>query len=246
MDLKSKLMVIYLVTNKINGKMYVGQTKYTASIRWSQHKNAALIQKINTPFYKAIRKYGAEAFEIKILDTASSREELNKKEISTILNLRKTNILYNLTTDGFTVSRKWTEEEKKTRSKPPVEKQQIVCLNNKTTYSSIREAGKILNLKETSISSVLVGRKNAVKGFVFEYTDEQKRQKSILLKELRSLKLKENHYLGRKVVDLSTGTVFESIKKAAKHYKVSPSSIGRFLKDGWGKCHNLNLRYLEA
>jgi hypothetical protein len=41
----------------------------------------------DTKFYRAVRKYGVENFQIELLDTANSREELNDKEEFWILKL---------------------------------------------------------------------------------------------------------------------------------------------------------------
>lgn len=52
---------IYLITNLINGKQYVGKTKYTLSHRFSQHCNCKWY---NTYIHNAIQKYGKENFKI--------------------------------------------------------------------------------------------------------------------------------------------------------------------------------------
>ena len=53
---------IYLITNKINGKQYIGQTVKTVQKRWSRH--LADSKNFDFYFYKAIRKYGKENFKV--------------------------------------------------------------------------------------------------------------------------------------------------------------------------------------
>lgn len=69
-------MIIYKLTNKVNGKIYVGQTVRTAEERFKQHKycKTSLIG-------KAIHKYGAENFSIEVLAECKTREELDEMEI---------------------------------------------------------------------------------------------------------------------------------------------------------------------
>lgn len=70
-------MRIYLITNTVNGKQYVGQTIHTLSERWANHcsKNSGCIALKN-----AIHKYGKDSFKIEEIDTASTREDLDEKE----------------------------------------------------------------------------------------------------------------------------------------------------------------------
>lgn len=94
--------IIYLVTNKINGKQYVGQTVGTVHKRLKNHFLSAAPEKGPTDFFhNAIRKYGCESFCIEEIDIAGSREELDNKEI---LHIRLRNTLapcgYNLTSGG--------------------------------------------------------------------------------------------------------------------------------------------------
>lgn len=81
MDVNSAYGIIYVVTNLINGKRYVGQTIKGLDERKRQHLKDAKIAYHNAPLYKAMRKYGTDAFSWEIQDYAFSREELNQKEI---------------------------------------------------------------------------------------------------------------------------------------------------------------------
>lgn len=96
-------LLIYKITNLINGKIYVGQTTKTLEQRLAKHwSEANCASRPNNYFHNALLKYGIENFIIEKLDTASSIEELNKKEYYWIekLHSRDKNIGYNLMTGG--------------------------------------------------------------------------------------------------------------------------------------------------
>lgn len=67
-------MIIYKIENKINGKIYIGQTKNSLNNRVANHfKNESFIG-------NALRKYGIQSFDVSIIDECSSKEILNEKE----------------------------------------------------------------------------------------------------------------------------------------------------------------------
>ena len=73
--------IIYCVTNKVNGKRYIGQTTMPLYKRWHAHKRA---DGRCLSLSAAIKKYGAECFEVVEIDRAYSREELDAKEVAHI------------------------------------------------------------------------------------------------------------------------------------------------------------------
>jgi group I intron endonuclease len=72
--------VIYKITNLINRKVYIGQTKQKLRQRWSGHKYCSKNNTNNMNISKAIKKYGPENFTIEKIDEADSFESLNLLE----------------------------------------------------------------------------------------------------------------------------------------------------------------------
>lgn len=60
---------IYKVTNKINGKIYIGKTVRTIKIRWKEHCSDYKKRNMEKrPLYDAMNKYGIENFEISLVE----------------------------------------------------------------------------------------------------------------------------------------------------------------------------------
>ena len=71
---------IYKITNKLNNKVYIGQTIKSCQKRWTQHKNNS-----NKPYfsqivlYKAFNKYGIDNFEFEEIEEVPN-EMLDERE----------------------------------------------------------------------------------------------------------------------------------------------------------------------
>ena len=77
---------IYKITNTVNTKVYVGQTRqFPASKRWYSHKWDASHGRTKTAFSNAIRLYGSEKFMFEVVCICADLDELNKKEKEYIL-----------------------------------------------------------------------------------------------------------------------------------------------------------------
>jgi len=76
-------MIIYKITNKINNKIYIGQTTRRLKTRWNGHISKSY-SKTGSPLHAAIKKYKKENFTIEIIKKCYSREELNEEEIRLI------------------------------------------------------------------------------------------------------------------------------------------------------------------
>lgn len=72
--------IIYLMTNKINGLQYVGQTSSTLELRMVGHKYEAKVCRPNVYFVRAMHKYGFENFDVEIIEECPD-EQLDNKEI---------------------------------------------------------------------------------------------------------------------------------------------------------------------
>lgn len=87
------IYIVYVHTNKVNGKKYVGMTN-DSERRWrnkgieykpSNKKNQ------NVPFWNAVKKYGLKGFDTEVLFEGLSFDDCCKKEIETIKKLETTN-----------------------------------------------------------------------------------------------------------------------------------------------------------
>lgn len=103
---------IYTITNRVNGKKYVGQTTRDARSRWTDHavqyKTASGRRRI--PLYNAITKYGIQNFEFRVIQLCATQEELNAQEEYWITELNTLATGYNIRHGG--AQNYWTDEER--------------------------------------------------------------------------------------------------------------------------------------
>lgn len=97
-----KIPLIYCLTNKVNGKRYVGQTMYPLAMRWAHHVSYAKNRKGSMAITRAITKYGPDSFLPEEVERLKYRDQLNVAETFYIIKL-KSHISehgYNLTYGG--------------------------------------------------------------------------------------------------------------------------------------------------
>lgn len=122
-------MIIYNIINKINGKMYIGQTVQKLGQRWYNHYNSK--RDHCRALHNAIKKYGKENFFVEEITKCKSIEEMNYREVFYIkaLNTLSPNG-YNLKTGGG-------------NSLPSEETKKRMSLSNKGKIRSIEQRKRV-------------------------------------------------------------------------------------------------------
>jgi len=203
-----------MITNKKNGKKYIGQTIQKFSRRWSHHLNQG------NALFSAVKKYGKDNFKQEIIDEAKTIEELNSKEKFWI---KKHNTLspngYNLTTggEGFTVS----EESKKRMSLAHIGKKA-----SPEQLKNMSEAQKIAQLKP----SVVADKKERMSGN--KYCVGRKPWNKGL----------ENCF-GKEIKCIELDMIFPSIAEASRKLKIDGSGIAKVLSGKRNHCGGYKFEY---
>ena len=70
---------LYRITNKINGKNYIGQA-YDISKRWSDHRSAVRLNKPTQIIHRALIKYGLDNFEFEVIAGCRTQDDANDAE----------------------------------------------------------------------------------------------------------------------------------------------------------------------
>ncbi len=94
---RSSQAIVYMATNKVNGKRYIGVTTHPLPLRAAQHFSTAKGSRSKAIFHKAIRKYGDDAFEFSILLVCETGLDAFQEEVRLIAELRPE---YNSTLGG--------------------------------------------------------------------------------------------------------------------------------------------------
>lgn len=74
------MAIIYKITNKINGKIYIGETTVSLEERWRDHcKDGANGNHNKSVLHDAIHKYGADNFTIEQIDEVPNEQRFEKE-----------------------------------------------------------------------------------------------------------------------------------------------------------------------
>lgn len=197
------LGIIYKVTNKENGEVYIGATTNSLIARKNDHTERA-IREENNKFHVAMSVYGTWAFSWEQIDTAITINELADKEKKYIIEYNSKEEGYNSDSGGGF---------KKTVYQYDISTGKLI-----EKYDSLDDASKAINSKKQDISRACLSVNNLYCGYYWSYE-----HKSSFAPKKDSRK--------KKVVKISNrGNVIEtynSISEASKKTSINKSSIAK-------------------
>ena len=241
--------IIYLITNKVNGKIYIGQTKNTLKRRWYEHCNKAK-RNPTKHFEHAINKYGPNNFTVIQIDSANSFKELDKKEDCWIEYYKASDpkMVYNSLKGGQMRFEYLTKE----KQQEAVEK---LCLANGRgwfdvydyrdgnlvgSWCNTYEAGRFLDVSQQNICHYLSGRGHSCGKYIFVLQKEKNYEK---VKNKRIAKAKSINYHPMRCFDLK-GTFlgkFDNCAEASKILGFNSDAGYRVLSGKGNKTNNFIL-----
>lgn len=251
--MKTIIYNLYLITNKINNKKYIGQTKQNLKNRFNGHKTKAK-NGSNLILHNAIRKYGVENFEIILLETTDNLETCNFRETNLI---KEYNTLipngYNMIEGGCnTISKKGfkiSDKHKNNIKRSHLKNCKPIIQFNIKNGEIIKEwySGRELLRNNYSRANICKICKSSKKyGYMYNsgwcYKDFYD---SLIDKNLLININYNSHGITIKCLDLNNNLVkiYNKIRTAAKELNCSPSSIQDCLKGRAKTCKGYKWEY---
>lgn len=227
-DLNPISGIIYMIKNRINNKIYIGQTVRSLNDRIDDYQKGLGNNYLNNSF----KKYGFENFEFSIIDTATSIDELNSKEIHWInkYNTTDKNKGYNLE-DGGRNSLLSQETREKMSEARKGKKQTTDWVKKRIAKAGSEEAKKYGRAKTEEERKWL--SETTPKYWLGKTRDEETRKKISQTKKERGFSEKQKEVWCKRVIayDPKTNEVintYESSTEAAKCLgNISQSTISR-------------------
>lgn len=138
---------IYKITNKVNGKIYVGQTTKSLKERFQKHCWGTTHKDkyhLNMAIKKAIKKYGKENFTIELIEEVET-SKLNEREVYWISFYDSYNTGYNCTKGG---------QDGPTRKFALTWKQENEVIEAKFLGFSSKEIGEVYNIDRSTVKHI--------------------------------------------------------------------------------------------
>lgn len=192
---------IYIIKNKVNNKLYIGQTTNSFKERYGYNlKNNTH----NNHLRNSIEKYGIDNFEIiDEFDIAYSKEELDKLEDMYIKIYNTIDYKYGYNKKYGGHNGKWTNE-----SKAKMSKSQTGVNNSFYGKHHSKETKELIKISSTGENNGMYGKHHS------EETKNKIRNKHI------GKMTKGTNPKAHKVICITTGVIFDCIKEAADYYNI--------------------------
>lgn len=221
---------IYLTTNLINGKRYIGQ--HTTNNLQDDYLGSG------TLILKAIEKYGKENFQREILCYCETQEELDQKEAEFIqfYNAIEDESFYNLREgglggDAWKSYRAWRErnpEQARELDKQAGERLQAWCLEHPQEWkSSIEKMLEASHAYWKAHPEEMLAHMQEVNKAKEKWQQDHPEEHQTQVNRWRQMGTEAN---SKRVRCITTGKEFPSVCEAGRYYKVPQPNISKVLK----------------
>lgn len=205
-------MIVYKVTNNINGKIYIGKTSNSLDGRKAQHLRDS--KKSKFKFHRALKKYGYENFLWEVVFECHSEQELNLKEIELIQNYNSFKNGYNMTLGGE--GQLGNTPSEKTRSIWSLQRKGVVPWNKGKKNLNSARYNKIKLSKEEINES----RRRALKGRI----PWNKGKKIGTSKKIKN-RVATNAYQVIQIDNNGNEIIWNGFSRVEKHFKCGRKAI---------------------
>lgn len=246
---------IYLATNTINGKQYVGLTRVGVVARWKQHVWKS--RSLGSYFHKAICKHGADAFTVSEFACAVSVQVLPALERDII---RQLTPAYNLTNGGeVTLGRKYDDATKERiraantgkrrteeqRARISAIKKQQWADHPEIFASSIRAMAKARNMPGVEARRAAAAAASA-KNRIWSAESRARLSASCMGRKYGADIINRMRESKKRPVRCdTTGEIFSCRTEAAKYCGVSPQSVFRVCNNKYPDVRGLKFSYVR-
>jgi len=249
-------MIVYHAYHVDKPSFYIGQTRNALSHRRSQHINSANNHRDNSAFHAAIRKYGHEKFEWKILEECESEADMNNAEIRWVKLLRDCgHHIYNIADGGkgHSCESYWKThpiaEETKMKISESLKK---YYKNNQQSMKGVRGKDHPSFGKKHTEASKKKLSESKMGHIVTKETREKLRQANLGKKlQLHVIDMLRDKFSGRNnpsatpIICTTTGEYFDYAKLAATKYNLDLSSIIKVCKHKLKQTKGLVFEYQD-
>lgn len=233
---KDRISAIYIITNLVNNKKYVGQTSNVRK-RFSDYNGTKYLT-MKTPIFRAIKKYGSDSFTFEVIECP--KKSLDDMESFYIEELKTSdeNYGYNRSkgADGSTrlksVRKKLSKAHTGMKESAETKRKKsntVIMINDELNIVIISDSGKLcgdyLGVSKDYIKNCL-RQPSSIQGFRVYYDDSNKRTE-ILNKMYKKRSIRDKKYVEyaeylNSIESESVETIYDLIKKKfGKIYKLS-------------------------